>query len=82
MNVKALRKSALVVIMLLILGVLAYEVFTGSLTVSTTVVAVGALALMAWGIGRFPTSGRARSQTASKKLRRRTSPYRFLGTLR
>lgn len=49
MNVKALRKSALVVIMLLILGVLAYEVFTGSLTVSTTVVAVGALALMAWG---------------------------------
>ena len=49
MNVKALRKSALVVIMFLILGVLAYEVFTGSLTVSTTVVAVGALALMAWG---------------------------------
>ena len=49
MNVKALRKSALAVIMLLILGVLAYEVFTGSLTVSTTVVAVGALALMTWG---------------------------------
>ena len=49
MNVKALRKSALVVIMALILGVLAYEVFTGSLTASTTVVAVGALALMAWG---------------------------------
>lgn len=49
MNVKALRKSALVVIMFLILGVLAYEVLTGSLTVSTTVVAVGALAFMAWG---------------------------------
>ena len=49
MNVKALRKFALVVIMFLILGVLAYEVFTGSLTVSTTVVAVGALAFLAWG---------------------------------
>ena len=49
MNVKALRKSALVVIMFLILGVLAYEVFTGSLTASTTVIAVGALAFMAWG---------------------------------
>ena len=49
MNAKALRKFALVVIMFLILGVLAYEVFTGSLTASTTVVAVGALAFMAWG---------------------------------
>lgn len=49
MNAKALRKFALVVIMFLILGVLAYEVFTGSLTVSTTVVAVGALSFMAWG---------------------------------
>lgn len=49
MNVKALRKFALVVIMFLIVGVLAYEVFTGSLTVSTAVVAVGALAFMAWG---------------------------------
>ena len=49
MHVKVLRKSALVVIMFLILGVLAYEVFTGSLTVSTTVVAVGALTFMAWG---------------------------------
>jgi|GEM_PF-2274430 len=49
MNVKALRKFALVVIMFLIVGVLAYEVFTGSLTVSTTVVAVGALAFLAWG---------------------------------
>lgn len=49
MNAKALRKFALVVIMFLILGVLTYEVFTGSLTVSTTVVAVGALAFMAWG---------------------------------
>lgn len=49
MNVRALRKFALVVIMFLILGVLAYEVFTGSLSVSTAVVAVGALAFMAWG---------------------------------
>lgn len=49
MNAKALRKFALVVIMFLILGVLAFEVFTGSLTVSTAVVAVGALAFMAWG---------------------------------
>ena len=55
MNVKALRKFALVVIMFLILGVLAYEVFTGSLTVSTAVVAVGAL-----GIRYFPKHQRAR----------------------
>ena len=49
MNLMALRKSALVVIMALILGVLAYEVSTGSLTASTTVVAMAALAFMAWG---------------------------------
>lgn len=49
MNLMALRKSALVVIMALILGVLAYEVSTGSLAASTTVVALAALAFMAWG---------------------------------